>query len=93
MKMARLALAAIAVLVATPIVSAHADCTTPEGRATMQAKYRQALAAWSMSDAKAYEEAQEQLQKDNYAAQHSAADKREQKQCAVWQKYIKLSRK
>ena len=92
MKSNGLLMAALVLLVAIPM-SARADCYTPEGRETVHIKYRQAMAAWSQNDPNAYADAQEQIKTDNATAQHAAADKRDQKQCAVWQKYISLSRK
>jgi hypothetical protein len=92
MKSNGLLVVALAFLVAMPVV-ARADCFTPEGRDIMHIKYQQAMAAWSQNDPKGYDDAQEQIKTDNAAAQHAAADKRDQKQCAVWQRYITLSRK
>ncbi len=91
MKLARLAGLGIALAVAMPIVSAHADCRTPEGQSTVQIKFRQAMAGWSMNDPTAYAAAQEQLKKDMAAVQRYATEQRDQRKCAVWQRYIKLS--
>jgi hypothetical protein len=93
MNTTRLLAVCAALSVTVPAWSARADCSTPEGRDIIHLKYRQAMAAWSQSNPQGYADAQDQLKADLATAQHASAEQRDQKQCAMWQRYITLSKK
>jgi hypothetical protein len=79
----------VAALLLVPAVGAHAACTTPEARQTVQVRYAQAMAAWRQNDPTGFEAQDEQRLKDAATAKRSG----ELKECQFREKYIKLSHK